>query len=226
MSKSVKTPLWTNSRTNREGVKVVTAANPGPGHYNQQQLSISIKQIKNLLIAESANLCHENNNFQAKLNNVHKDEHRMKAEAHNQLKKEIAEKRGPGLYNILDEQREKTLPREVFQFFGTTSERKDLIVQGEMSKNPVMGPGTYDFKIAQDVVSGHHNRNKTAGFIGHRPENVFGNVPPYPGPSDYNAKQKGAHKFWSSSVQAFGHTEKRFAFSMDFREMEAVPAPG
>jgi len=61
---------------------------------------------------------------------VHKDEHRLKAEAHIQLKREILEKRGPGLYNILDEQKEKTVPREVFQFFGTTSERKDLVVAG------------------------------------------------------------------------------------------------
>jgi hypothetical protein len=36
----------------------------------------------------------------------------------------------------------------VFQFFGTTSERKDLIVPGEMSKNPGMGPGTYNFNAA------------------------------------------------------------------------------
>lgn len=129
-------------------MKVVTAANPGPGHYNQQQLSISIKQIKNLLIAETADLCQGNNNLQARLNNVHRDEHRLKAEAHTQLKREIADKRGPGLYNILDDQREKIVPREVFQFFGTTSERKDLIVPGEMSKNPGMGPGTYNFKVA------------------------------------------------------------------------------
>ena len=95
-----------------------------------------------------------------------------------------------------------------------------------MSKNPGMGPGTYNFKVAQDVVSGHHTRTKTAGFIGNRPENVFGDVPHHPGPAEYNAKQRDAHKYWSSSVQAFGHTEKRFAFSMDFREMEAVPAPG
>lgn len=40
-------------------------------------------------------------------------------------------------------------------------------------------------------MAGHHNRNRTANFIGHRPENVFGKVPPFPGPTDYNAKKKG-----------------------------------
>jgi len=62
-----------------------------------------------------------------------------------------------------------------------------------------MGPGTYDFKLEKDVDCGHHNRNRTAGFIGHRPENVFGDVPPFPGPSDYDASKK-THKYWSSSV--------------------------
>ena len=48
------------------------------------------------------------------------------------------------MYIIPDDAKNKTVPKEVCQFFGTTSERKDLIVKGEMSNDPDMGPGRYD----------------------------------------------------------------------------------
>jgi len=53
-----------------------------------------------------------------------------------------------------------------------------------MSKDPEMGPGRYDTQQAQE-----HQRNYTAVFFGQRPDNVFGVVPDYPGPTDYTIKQ-------------------------------------
>ena len=40
------------------------------------------------------------------------------------------------MYDVLEEQREKIVPREVFQFFGSTSDRKDLVVGTYMNENP------------------------------------------------------------------------------------------
>ena len=44
ISRSTKTPIWTHSRTKRVcPPKKASDENPGPGHYNQQQDSMSIK---------------------------------------------------------------------------------------------------------------------------------------------------------------------------------------
>ncbi len=51
--RNVKTNKWSNSKSKRlDFLPIWNAENPGPGHYNQQQLTMTNKQIKNLLQKE------------------------------------------------------------------------------------------------------------------------------------------------------------------------------
>lgn len=187
-------------------------------------MSISIKQIKNLLSAETTAQPPDFNNLTSKVNERQKYEHQVKREAHSFVKHEIENRRGPGMYETMPEQKLKTVPKEVYQFFGSTCDRKEMIVPGEMSKNPNMGPGVYD----TEKPTKKNGRSKTAAFIGRRPSNVFGDVPDHPAPTDYNAAKNGfSQKLWQSNVQAFGNTERRFAFSQkNVTEGDAEPGPG
>lgn len=86
------------------------------------------------------------------------------------------------MYDVLEEQRCKVVPREVFQFFSSTCDRKDLVVNTYMHENPALGPGTYDFE-----KRGKSTRHHTDAFRQSlRPDNVFGRVPDFPGPTDYH----------------------------------------
>lgn len=57
------------------------------------------KQIRNLLKKEAMHQANSDLNLQKRLENVHKDEHRLKLEAHIKKKQKIIDKRGPGLYS-------------------------------------------------------------------------------------------------------------------------------
>lgn len=76
---------WSYSNA-RRGSDHQCIATPGPGQYNQQQLSISVKQIQNLLNSEAGRDIHDGvmlqDNIQDMLENVHKDEHRLKLDNH------------------------------------------------------------------------------------------------------------------------------------------------
>lgn len=94
-----------------------------------------------------------------------------------------------------------------------------------MSSNPQMGPGIYDPREAQEKPRSH-----TAVFHGRRPDNVFGKVPDQPGPTDYVIHKDHSgfpQKNWNSQVQAFGNTEKKFAFAKEVPTIKSnVPGPG
>ena len=130
------------------------------------------------------------------------------------------------MYNIQEEDKEKVVPKEVFQFFGSTCERAQLKVDTMMHENPAVGPGTYGPEL------GDKQRNYNNIFIGQRAP-VFGKIPNYPGPQEYHLQGnpvKGdtfAQKIWSTNLQAFGTTEKRFAKAKEVEPIKAdVPAPG
>ena len=57
------------------------------------------KQIRNLLKKEAINQTNSESNLQKRLENVHKDEHKLKLEAHLKKKEKFQNKRGPGLYS-------------------------------------------------------------------------------------------------------------------------------
>ena len=52
-------------------------------------------------------------------------------------------------------------------------------------------------------------KSPTASFLSHKEENLFSVIEGRPGPFEYS-KSQSSNKFWSSSVQAFGKTERRF----------------
>ena len=99
-----------------------------------------------------------------------------------------------------------------------------------MHDNPTLGPGTYDFEYPN---KGKSKRGFNAPFReSQRPDNVFGRVPDFPGPTDYHLpgdqsplNETFKQKQWSTNIQAFGNTEKRFAFSKE-TSMIAQNVPG
>ena len=76
----------------------------------------------------------------------------------------------------------------------------------------MVGPGSYE--VDRDLNSAGHSpqRLNTAAFLGKRPENIFG-YKDIPGPGDYghnnSMNSSFAGKTWTSTIQAFGTTEKR-----------------
>ena len=82
----------------------------------------------------------------------------------------------------------------------------------ETAIRPHMGPGTYDER--RHIKSEKTYRRSTANFlVNKRPDNLFSIVESNPAPTDYNTSASQPDfkaKFWSSSVEAFGNTEKRF----------------
>lgn len=113
-----------------------------------------------------------------------------------------------------------------YQFFGSSVERGDetQLKKGQANDSKI-GPGTYA------VVESFHKENQlrtqsTACFISRRASNLFGVIEDIPGPADYNSKlEKSDEKYWSTSIQAFGQTEKRFARSQG-NLTGHVPGPG
>ena len=102
--------------------------------------------------------------------------------------------------------------RPELQFFGSTVDRdvQELVGNTETAKNVNLAPGMYD----RSKIRSEKGARKSANFLGgKRPDNLFSVVENTPGPTDYNTSMsvpdfKG--KFWSSSVEAFGNTLKRF----------------
>lgn len=66
---------------------------------------------------------------------------------------------------------------------------------------PMLGPGRYS--IYDKKV-----KSPTASFLSTKDENLFSVIEGGPGPHEY--KPVKTNKFWSSSMQAFGSTERRF----------------
>jgi len=66
------------------------------------------------------------------------------------------------------------------------------------------------------------NRNNTSAFLSRRAEDIFG-IKDLPGPQEYetNNTSMTRGKSWTTTVQAFGTTEKRFPT----QSME-IPGPG
>ena len=121
------------------------------------------------------------------------------------MKKKIMENHGPGMYY----KSEVIIPKEnipAYQYFGSTTERE--CPELKAAAWPGIGPGLYETKQKQKEPF------NTASFMNSRGENLFSVIQGMPGPHEYDVKEtKLKNKFWSSSVQAFGKTERRFAFS-------------
>lgn len=84
------------------------------------------------------------------------------------------------MYDIVGDDKEKTVPKEVFQFFGSTCDRTEVKVDTHMHANPAVGPGVYE------PENPDKKRNYNNVFIGQRPACVFGKIPDYPGPQEYH----------------------------------------
>ena len=75
-----------------------------------------------------------------------------------------------------------------------------------------VGPGSYD--LVKDVFNRalSQNRVNTAAFLTRRPEDIFG-IKDLPGPQEYDGNSSlmmSRGKSWTTTMQAFGTTEKRF----------------
>jgi len=84
----------------------------------------------------------------------------------------------------------------------------------------MVGPGSYD--VVKDVFSRSmtYNRANTAAFLSRRADNLFG-IKDIPGPQEYLQNQSviSRGKTWTTTMQAFGVTEKRFV-------SQSIVAPG
>ena len=126
--------------------------------------------------------------------------------------------RGPGSYAVAQKNTSFNVPpkKEQHQCFNSTANRFPPPAASNNTKlNPVVGPGSYDdstFGVYSRSFS--QNRANTAAFLTKRPEDIFG-IKPIPGPQEYdnNQSQMSRGKSWTTTMQAFGTTEKRFANS-------------
>ena len=93
----------------------------------------------------------------------------------------------------------------------------------ESTKNPNVGPATYNFVNDAYSRSISTNRANTAAFLSRRPVDIFG-IKDLPGPQEYETSvtiSMSRGKSWTTTVQAFGSTEKRFV-----SQNRSVPGPG
>lgn len=203
---------------------------PGPGEYDYQNEFIQTKQLKNLMKTEDQfNKDRGSKNFRMLSKKVtvkpstaaEKD----KTELHLIRKKHFNGLRGPGTYPV--ESRDTSFnvrpKREQLQCFNSTAVRFTEPAGSETTKAPTsLGPGAYD--VVADVYSRSlsQHRVNTAAFLTKRNENLFG-IKDIPGPQEYstNASMFSHGKSWTTTVQAFGSTERRFIS----QSMQA-PGPG
>ena len=97
-------------------------------------------------------------------------------------------------------------------------------------RNPIVGPATYTTAKTSTSPNKSFSRANTAAFLAKRPENLFG-IKELPGPQDYETNQIeiSRGKSWTTTMQAFGTTEKRFTESTEptiSRSMQLAPGPG
>jgi len=169
--------------------------------------------------------------------------HKEKKEEHLKRKKFVNSLRGPGEYPVhektTDFNAEKT--KEQLQFFGTTSNRfgaNNDIAKGRTANadNVLVGPTSYDnsrpYNVGGRSQSSPKGRLNTAAFLGKRNQNLFG-IQDLPGPQDYRDEYKDNFKgkFWETSIQAFGTTEKRFSIGnqsvlSQSMTVDSTPGPG
>ena len=147
-----------------------------------------------------------------------------KQEMHLMRKKHFAGLRGPGTYPIEAKATafNKKPRAEQHQCFNSTANRFPPPLNTGV-RSTQLGPGTYD--VIQDVFSRSisSNRANTAAFLSRRPEDIFG-IKDLPGPQEYETNASttiSRGKSWTTTVQAFGSTEKRFV-----AQSMSVPGPG
>lgn len=147
-----------------------------------------------------------------------------KTEMHLLRKKHYNGMRGPGTYPITTNDTSFNIPpkKEQHQCFNSTAFRFLEPTGSESTKASNVGPGSYD--VVKDVFnrSLSQNRANTAAFLTKRNENIFG-IKDIPGPQEYsNSSTMFSHgKSWTTTVQAFGSTERRFV-----SQSMTAPGPG
>ena len=143
-------------------------------------------------------------------------------------KARIQTKRGPGAYPVQEKDTSfnPKSKKEQLQFFNSTQNRfggEGAI--GGSRNNDMVGPGSYEVRGRNDHSP---TRLNTAAFLGKRPGNLFG-TQEYPGPAEYNQNStlntSFHNKTWTSTIQAFGTTEKRMG-QMSHSISYPLPGPG
>lgn len=150
---------------------------------------------------------------------------------HLKRKSHFASLRGPGTYPITQKHTSFNVPprREQHQCFNSTASRfPNEAGTNNVMRNPNVGPATYE--LSKDFRQVQFNRANTAAFLAKRPENLFG-IKDLPGPQDYelNKEEISRGKSWTTTMQAFGTTEKRFTASTEpsiSKSMQLAPGPG
>ena len=141
--------------------------------------------------------------------------------------------RGPGSYPVAQKNTSFNVPpkKEQHQCFSSTASRFPTDAgSNNVARNQNVGPATYDLGKDDVARSLAVNRANTAAFLAKRPENLFG-IKDLPGPQDYELNQSviSRGKSWTTTVQAFGTTEKRFTASTAptiSQSMQLAPGPG
>ena len=142
--------------------------NPGPDQYNQQQYSIGMKVMRNVLEQETKieDRYRNNDNYAklvTKVSQKAKNDAEMKKERHVMRKKYMANKVQPGAHQNIYVQSDfkPQMKKEYLQFFGST----DVKIEDRMNQQtgPNVGPGTYEDRFAEIK-----KRAYTANFVSYR----------------------------------------------------------